>query len=140
MTSPKRDFIRAAGGVVWRDARRKQVAVIYRDLHIADECCLPKGKLDPGEDWEAAAAREVCEETGCEAEIERFVGVLHYFVRERPKVVVYFEMIAVREGVFQPSKEVRAMAWLSARMALSALSHNGEKDLLRASIRKVRSP
>ena len=135
MASREREFIRAAGGVVWRDARREEVAVIYRDRHIADECCLPKGKLDPGEDWETAALREVLEETGCEAAIERFGGALHYFVRERPKVVIYFDMTAVREGAFQPSKEVLAMAWLPVRRALSTLTHDGERDLLRASMR-----
>ena len=134
MARRRREFIRAAGGVVWRSDRRDEVAVIYRDRHLPDECCLPKGKLDPGEDWETAAEREVREETGCEAAIERFRGVLHYFVRDRPKIVVYFDMVAVREGAFQRSGEVRAMTWLPPTNALAALTHSGERDLLRASM------
>lgn len=114
--------------------------MIYRDRHLRDECCLPKGKLDTGEDWEAAARREVFEETGCRAEIERFGGVLHYFVRGRPKIVVYFEMTALAEGAFEPSEEVRSTAWLPAARALRALTHSGERNLLRSTMKKPLHP
>ena len=124
-------FIRAAGGVVWRDRRRREVAVIYRDRHSRNECCLPKGKLERGEEWERAAVREVLEETGCEAEIRGFGGLLHYFVGGRPKVVLYFEMLALREGAFQPSEEVRDTAWLAPEQATATLTHEGERNLLR---------
>ena len=132
----KAGAIRAAGGVVWRDSRRCEVAVIYRDRHSPDECCLPKGKLEPAEDWERVALREVREETGCEAEIEEFVGLLHYHVGGRPKVVIYFEMVALREGGFRLSEEVRDMAWLTPRAAIAALTHEGERDLMRRCLRR----
>ena len=125
-------FIRAAGGILWRNPERGQIAVIYRDRYERDECCLPKGKLDPGENWEQAALREVLEETGCRAEIVGFGGLLTYYVRRRPKVVVYFEMVTTRAGPFQPSREVREMAWLGTEAALAALSHDSERELLRA--------
>lgn len=125
-------FIRAAGGIVWRSRERDQLAVIYRDLHSEGECCLPKGKLAAGENWEDAARREVREETGCVAEIRGFCGLLPYFVGARPKVVVYFEMFALREDPFQVSAEVRDMAWLAPQSALADLSHDSERDLLRA--------
>ena len=124
-------FIRAAGGVVWRDRRRREVAVIYRDRHSRDECSLPKGKLERAEEWERAAVREVLEETGCEAEICGFGGLLHYFVGGRPKVVLYFEMLALREGAFQPTEEVRDTEWLAPEKATAALTHEGERTLLR---------
>lgn len=123
-------FIEAAGGIVWRTPERQELAVIYRDRYERDECCLPKGKLDPGEDWERAAVREVLEETGCEATIERFGGLLTYYVGERPKVVLYFEMLAVADRGFQPSREVREMRWLSPQAALGALEHAAEKGVL----------
>lgn len=128
-------FIRAAGGVVWRDARRTQVALVYRDRYAPGECCLPKGKLDPGEVWEEAALREVREETGCDAEIVGFAGLLEYYVRNRPKVVLYFDMLAVGDGEFTPSREVREMRWVPASQAVAALSHAGERDVLRHAMR-----
>ncbi len=124
-------FVRAAGGIVWRDCGRRELVVIYRDRYETHECCLPKGKLDPGECWEAAAVREVQEETGCEAEIQGFAGLLHYHVGSRPKVVVYFEMTAASEGAFEPSKEVTEIAWLTPEAAVAALAHEGERELLR---------
>ena len=128
---PKRPrFIQAAGGIVWRTRERLELAVIYRDRYERGECCLPKGKLESGEDWQRAAVREVLEETGCEAKIEGFGGLLTYYVGERPKVVLYFEMLAVADRGFQPSREVREMRWLSPQAALGELAHDAERDVL----------
>ena len=44
-----------------------EVAVVHRPRY--DDWSLPKGKLHPGEDWEAAALREVREETGLRCEL-----------------------------------------------------------------------
>jgi len=111
--------------------------VIYRDRYVASECCLPKGKLYPAEGWEQAAVREVLEETGCEAEIAGFAGLLHYHVGNRPKVVVYFDMFAVAEGAFRPSEEVTRMAWLKPAEALDELAHEGERELLRGCLERM---
>lgn len=129
MTAPPK-LIRAAGGLVWRNRERRELAVIYRDRHQRDECCLPKGKLDGDEDWEQAAVREVLEETCCKAGILGFGGLLHYYVGVRPKVVVYFEMVALEELPFTPSAEVRDVRWLSPADAQRLLTHDGERDLL----------
>ena len=124
------ELVKAAGGIVWRDASRRELAVIYRDRYVPDECCLPKGKLDAGEGWEQAAIREVLEETGCDAEIVGFAGLLHYQVGKGPKVVVYFDMLAVSEEGFVPSPEVTKMAWLAPPQALEELAHDGEREML----------
>ena len=53
----------AAGTLPWRRRRgRLQVAVVHRPKY--DDWSWPKGKLDPGEEWQVAAVREVWEETG----------------------------------------------------------------------------
>lgn len=55
--------VRAAGVVPWRRKKGKlQVALVHRPRY--DDWSWPKGKLDRGEDWAAAAARETWEETG----------------------------------------------------------------------------
>jgi phosphohistidine phosphatase SixA/predicted NUDIX family NTP pyrophosphohydrolase len=55
--------VRAAGVLPWRRKKgRLQVALVHRPRY--DDWSWAKGKLDRGEDWAAAAAREAYEETG----------------------------------------------------------------------------
>lgn len=55
--------VRAAGTLPWRvRSGRLEVALVHRAKY--DDWSWPKGKLDRGEDWAAAAARETFEETG----------------------------------------------------------------------------
>ena len=63
----------AAGGVVL-DADER-VLLIERIVDGQHEIRLPKGHIDPGETPEAAALREVCEETGyCDLEVQIDLG------------------------------------------------------------------
>lgn len=68
---------RAAGGIVL-DGRGKVLLlerVVPREEGPRHEIRLPKGHLDPGESSEAAALREVCEESGyCEVELVLDLG------------------------------------------------------------------
>ena len=130
MPATSNRLIRAAGGVVWRSTDKREVAVVRRNRHRPDECCLPKGKLDAGETWQAAALREVLEETGCAAAISGFADAVYYLVDNAPKIVVFFEMVALREGEFQPSGEVCAVEWLEPQAALERLTHNTERKVL----------
>ncbi len=131
MSEPREALIRAAGGVVWENPRRRRLAVVFRDRYVADECCLPKGKLDPGEGWEEAAQREVLEEAGCDARILRIADVLPYSVSGVSKVVVYFEMVALWTGQVQDPDEVTRVEWMPVDRALSALTHMGERRVVR---------
>ena len=54
--------------------------------------------------------REVKEETKCVAKICKFGSVSHYWVKNRPKIVVFFDMVVEKEQ-FKPSGEVRALKW-----------------------------
>ena len=74
--------VTSAGGVAIEDhPSGPRVALIRtRNLKGAEVWGLPKGAVEPGEDVEAAALREVREETGLEAEI----------VAELPEVTFWF--------------------------------------------------
>lgn len=124
------DLIRAAGGLLWRDGKdgKRRLAVVHRPHR--EDWSLPKGKLEVGEGWEAAALREVEEETGCKARIVSFAGVVHYVPRRTPKVVVYWNMELVKEGPLEHLEEVDEVAWLTREEALKRLDHETERELL----------
>ena len=122
-------MIQAAGGIVWKETPEgRKVAVVHRGRY--DDWCLPKGKLREGESWEAAAVREVTEETGCVARITGVAGSVSFEVKGTPKTVRFFTMEVLDEGVFVPSEEVREVVWLSPAEALKKMDYKGERDLL----------
>ncbi|MDQ2694041.1 MAG: NUDIX hydrolase [Pseudomonadota bacterium] len=123
--------IEAAGGLVWRNSPRgPELAVIHRARH--GDWSLPKGKLDRGESWQAAALREVAEETGCAVRLADFVGSVSYLVNGVPKVVLYWNMQLRAPCAFRPvdPTEVDDLRWLTVAEALATLSHDGERRLL----------
>jgi 8-oxo-dGTP diphosphatase len=120
-----RRHVRAAGGVVMRDGL---VALVHRPKY--DDWSLPKGKLIPGEDWEAAAVREVREETGMRAALrERLDDVEYVDPKGRPKTVRYWRMDAL-EGEFAPNDEVDELRWLSPEDAVARLSYDRDRELV----------
>ncbi|HJS25666.1 MAG TPA: NUDIX hydrolase, partial [Actinomycetota bacterium] len=127
------DLVRAAGGIVFRsDAKGRQVALVHRPRY--DDWTFPKGKLIDGEDDEAAALREVEEETGLRCRIGRHVGAVTYLdSRGRPKVVRYFEMLP-DGGVFAASTEVDELRWVPVAEAGDVLSYGHDRRLLRRAL------
>jgi len=124
-------MIFAAGGVLWRGVPgASAVAVVHRPRH--GDWVLPKGKLDPGERWQDAALREVREETGFEADLGEFAGVVSYAVSGIPKVVLFWNMRCRGESAFTPSEEVDQVVWLEPEEAMQRLDHEGERLLLEA--------
>lgn len=117
--------VRAAGGVVVQGGR---VAVVHRPRY--DDWTLPKGKLDPGEDFEQAALREVLEETGLECRITGRAGSTEYTDgKGRSKVVRYFHMEVVG-GAFAVNDEVDELRWLAPGEARAVLSYDRDRELV----------
>jgi 8-oxo-(d)GTP phosphatase len=124
-------LILAAGGVLWRgepDGSRR-IAVVSRSRYV-DERSLPKGKLEPGESFAAAAVREILEETGCGCRIVGFVGAVDYWVKRRPKIVAFFDMELTLEKAFTPNEEVDLLEWMHPAEALALLSYPLERQIL----------
>jgi 8-oxo-dGTP pyrophosphatase MutT (NUDIX family) len=122
------DEIQAAGGVLMRDGL---LAVVHRPRY--DDWSLPKGKLDRGESFEDAALREVWEETGIRARLERELPEVRYTVRERPKLVRYWLMSVESErDSFEPNDEVDELRWLPPGAAVELLSYDRDKQLVDA--------
>jgi 8-oxo-dGTP diphosphatase len=120
--------IEAAGGVVVDEHGR--VAVVHRPKY--DDWTLPKGKLDPGETFEEAALREVWEETGLRCTLVRELPSTEYTVRDRPKVVRYWQMSVVEDPGFAPNSEVDELRWLSPADAEQLLTYDRDKEVLEA--------
>jgi 8-oxo-dGTP pyrophosphatase MutT (NUDIX family) len=124
-------LIPAAGGVVWREGPGGlRVAVIHRPKR--GDWSLPKGKLYDGEGWEAAAVREVKEETGCVCRLAEFASS-HWSVpggTPKPKVVLFWNMELHREGDLGDDDEVDEVAWLKPPAALARLDRESERRVL----------
>jgi 8-oxo-dGTP diphosphatase len=123
---PEDAEVLAAGGLVLREG--PEIAVVHRPRY--DDWSLPKGKLDPGEDFEQAALREVEEETGLVCRITGTLGDTGYRDRkDRPKLVRYFQM-SPEGGDFTPNDEVDELRWLSPEEALDLLSYEFDRELI----------
>ena len=124
------NVIRAAGGVVYRSdpSGETELAIIHRPQY--DDWTLPKGKVEPDETPEDCALREVREETGFRAEIQRPLGCTAYVDRRgRDKVACYW-LMEVKGGRFKLGVEVDKLVWLSVPDAIKRLTYPRDRKLL----------
>ncbi len=129
----------SAGGVVLDEQGRTIVIVpTRRSASGAKVTALPKGHIDPGEDAETAALREVREEAGIDAEIIEKLGDVRYWYqragRSIPKQVTFFLMRYVGGDPADHDDEVEEARWVPLEEAHALLSFQGERDMVRAAI------
>ena len=111
-----------------------RVVVVHRPRH--DDWTLPKGKLDEGEDWEAAALREVEEETGLRCALEDELPVVDYEVGGRPKRVRWWRMRVLEDlGDEARDDEVDELRWVTREEAERLLSYPSDYRTLSAAWR-----
>jgi 8-oxo-dGTP pyrophosphatase MutT (NUDIX family) len=123
-----RSLVKAAGTVPWRPSSHgPEVLVVHRPHY--DDWSLPKGKLDPGEGWMAAALRETQEEAGMVGELGAELCGTGYMVAAGPKLVRYW-LLRVVEGRFEPHREVDQIRWLGLADARRGVSHRTDRVVL----------
>lgn len=118
----------AAGVLTWREKKgRIEVLLVHRPRY--DDWSIPKGKLDPGETFPAAAVREVEEETGYRVRLHRPLPSSSYVLASgRPKLVRYWSgEVRSRVGPGpQNPREVDEVRWVEIEKA-GRLMH-GQND------------
>jgi 8-oxo-dGTP diphosphatase len=124
----------AAGGVLIRrnDGGEPELAVIHRPKYM--DWSLPKGKLDPGEDWLQAALREVEEETGYRCEAGEELSSVGYRDRKGRRKLVRYWLMEPLDGRFEPHDEVDELRWLSPEEADRQLSYEHDRALVREAL------
>ena len=137
----EREF--SAGGLVYRRVRAGcELLLAGRRQQQTGKLVwtIPKGHLEPGETSEAAAVREVREETGIEAEVEQKLGdVTYWFVRRDDKGnpirvfkrVRFFLMRATGGRFADRDAEMEVVRWFSPDEGAEAAGFANERALLR---------
>jgi 8-oxo-dGTP pyrophosphatase MutT (NUDIX family) len=142
----------SAGGVVLRELDGVwHIALIEpqkedsRDLNTARKraavLCLPKGLVDEGEKAEAAAIREVYEETGIKAAvITKILDTKYVYVRtwgdgERVFKIVSFYLMRYVSGEVDDVEpemrvEVKRALWVPLAGATKQMAYSGERKVV----------
>lgn len=128
----------AAGGIVYRVTAEQEVEILLIKKR-GGYWSLPKGRLKPGETSEAAACREIYEETGIKGRIEAQVRQVNYTVvvkqRRQRKVVTYY-LLQATAGTPRPHsrEQIIKVRWFPLDVALQRL----QRKRLRKVVKRVR--
>ena len=103
---------------------------------------LPKGHIDPGETPVQAAAREVREEAGVEAEpVEKLGDVRYWYQRAGRRIAkeVAFFLCEYRSGdPADHDSEVEVARWMPLSEAVGVLSYKGEREMVERALERLR--
>jgi 8-oxo-dGTP pyrophosphatase MutT (NUDIX family) len=127
----------SAGGLVvdHSDARHARAALIGRtDRRGRMLWSLPKGHVEPGETAEAAAVREVAEETGITGRVVASLGTIDFWFvadgRRIHKTVHHFLLVATEGELSAEDIEVEEVAWVPLVELPARLAYADERRLV----------
>jgi 8-oxo-dGTP pyrophosphatase MutT (NUDIX family) len=124
----------SAGGVVVRGDDVVVIVPVKRDAGGNRVLGLPKGHADGDETPEAAARREVREETGVDAELIDELGDVHYTYQRgglQVDKLVRFYLFEYRSGdVADHDHEIEDARWMPMAQAAESLTYAGEREVV----------
>lgn len=133
----------AAGAVVIHRESGEVCILFYRD---EARWALPKGHVEPGESLEAAALREVREETGiAEVELRQEVAEVHYRFYDPArrlnvhKTSVYF-LAFTSERALRPEPLFEKAEWVDLSEAIRRVPFDTDREVLARASERLRSP
>jgi 8-oxo-dGTP pyrophosphatase MutT (NUDIX family) len=125
----------SAGGIVFRLERGKPRYLLIRDSYR--NWGFPKGHLEPGEEPENAAVREVGEETGLRSLLIRgLIDTINWDFRFRGQAihkVCHFFLMEARRARTSPQRAegITACRWMSFDEAQRRISYRNAREVLR---------
>jgi ADP-ribose pyrophosphatase YjhB (NUDIX family) len=125
----------SAGGVVFRMDVGQPVYLLIRDSY--KNWGFPKGHVEAGERPEAAAVREVHEETGlADLSIRAQIDTIDWFFRFRGQLihkVCHFYLMETGDATTSPQRAegITACRWTRFEEAESLISYANARELLR---------
>ena len=142
-TSQEPEIELSAGGAVVHNGEVIVIVPVKRDANRRRVLALPKGHLDEGETTEAAATREVTEETGVTAELIEKLGDVEYSYerrgRRRAKRVAFY-LFEYRSGSLENhDHEIEDARWMPLGEAVEALTYPGEREMVRRALSRLSS-
>jgi 8-oxo-dGTP diphosphatase len=121
----------AAGAVLYRINQDEiEIGLIHRPRY--DDWSFPKGKIEFGESFLAAAHREVFEETGYAAKFGPLIAEIQYLAEGVPKRVKYWAAHAISAAKpITDLQEVDEFEWHSLKSAKAKLTHEEDRKVLK---------
>lgn len=124
----------SAGGIILEDG--KVLLILAQNLKGEKVWTFPKGHLEPGETPEAAAVREVSEETGWDCEIKTDLYKAEYSFARRGRLVqkdVRWFLVKRVGGDGRPKTpdEVFGMKWLPLGEAGRELIYKSDLEIVK---------
>lgn len=124
---------KSCGGLIFKNIKNKRCWLIIKPNLRPEFWDYPKGHVEAEESEEDTARREIKEEVGLDVNIlNGFREQISYKTADDVnKTVVYFICEPKTEKVILDKNEVEDYAWLEFDKAMSRLTHNNAKDLLK---------
>lgn len=133
----------SAGGIVYRKRGGvTELLVIHRNQ--MDDWSLPKGHIEPGEDIQKTAIREVKEETGVNANLEKYIDRYSYLPsqkgnQQRLTDVHWFLMRYRDGGLRKKNHEVSEVHWVEINKRFDFLDYPEDRVIITRAKRMIRN-